>query len=211
MSQIALVKDLLVAAVVAGVAGGIILVIRGVVLKVTASRAIRNIPNFRSVVFDSFETGCAIAIDPSRNQIAIRDRKGKIDRFDFSEIVGAEVVRNGQTVIKTNRGSQLAGAAVGGLLFGAAGAIVGGLSGSERVQEKIRKLSLKLYTRDLHRPIREVVAYEGHAMSAFLHQSGTEKLDNWYGRMRVILESRDFGAARIEPRSGLSALRHDRG
>jgi hypothetical protein len=202
MSKVTILTNLFVMMLVVGIGGGVILIIKDIISKIMASRAIRNIPDFDTQIFDAFETGHAIAIDATRNQIAIRDRKGKIDRLDFDDIIGAELVSNGETLIKTNRGSQIAGATVGGLLFGATGALVGGLTGSQRMQEKIRKLSIKLYTTDLHRPVREVVAYEGHLISAYLHEFRMEKLDNWYGRLQVIVHSRDLGP----PRTGPGAL-----
>jgi hypothetical protein len=88
--------------------------------------------------------------------------------YDFTQIASVEVVENGVTVTQTNRGSQLLGAAVGGLAFGAVGAVVGGLSGSSRSRARLRGISLKVTVDDQLRPV--------HVIS-FLQSSDEKGLD----------------------------------
>jgi hypothetical protein len=76
--------------------------------------------------------------------------------YDFAQIASIEVIENGTTVTQTNRGSQLLGAAVGGLAFGAVGAVVGGLSGSSRSRGRIRAISLKVTVDDRLRPVHKI-------------------------------------------------------
>src|SRR5690606_29265007 len=90
------------------------------------------------------------------------------------------------------RGSQLAGAVAGGILLGPAGLIVGGLSGAKRQESKIEKLSLKLYTNDLMMPIQELffLDYPGAGADPQQIQPILRDLDQWYGRLRVIVENK---------------------
>ena len=88
--------------------------------------------------------------------------------YDFAQIASVEVVENGTTVTQTNRGSQLLGAAVGGLAFGAVGAVVGGLSGSSRSRGRLRGISLKVIVDDRLRPVH---------MICFLQSSDEKGLD----------------------------------
>jgi hypothetical protein len=88
--------------------------------------------------------------------------------YDFAQIASVEVVENGTTVTQTNRGSQLLGAAVGGLAFGAVGAVVGGLSGSSRSRGRLRGISLKVTVDDRLRPVHSI---------CFLHASDEKGLD----------------------------------
>lgn len=76
-----------------------------------------------------------------------------LNQYDFASIVSVEVVENGTSVTQTHRGSQLLGAAVGGLTFGPLGAVVGGLSGKSRSKGRVRGISLKVVVDDQVCPV----------------------------------------------------------
>ena len=80
--------------------------------------------------------------------------------------MAVEVCKNGTSLIKTNRGSQVAGAAIGAILLGPMGLLVGAVTGSKRKSEKINRLSLKIYVSDVLNPVREIVFYEGNPIKA---------------------------------------------
>jgi hypothetical protein len=88
--------------------------------------------------------------------------------YNFSQIVAVALVENGTTVTQTSRGSQLLSAAVGGVAFGAVGAIVGGLSGSSRSRERLRGIALKVTVDDRLRPVHTII---------FLRSSNKNGLD----------------------------------
>jgi hypothetical protein len=96
-----------------------------------------------------------------RNLIGISFKDKKIilgsglqdSEWDFSQITAVEVIENGATVTQTNRGSQLVGAVVGGLAFGGAGAVVGGLSGKSNSRARTRNISLKVTIDDRIKPV----------------------------------------------------------
>src|ERR1700751_166485 len=48
--------------------------------------------------------------------------------YRFEQIAAVEVVQNGATMTRTNRGSHFVGGALGGLALGPLGAVVGGLT-----------------------------------------------------------------------------------
>ena len=77
-------------------------------------------------------------------------------RLPLSAITSVEVRRNGVQITRANRGSQLAGAAIGGLLFGVPGAMVGGLSGSSTTSDKLRSVGLAFTFDHLKHPAHEV-------------------------------------------------------
>lgn len=157
-------------------------------------------PDFTpSVSYKSSMCKNAIAIDIDREKIAVllnpiklRQLETKPSVYSFSDLMAVELVRDGASVIKTQRGSQLAGAAAGGLLLGPAGLIVGGLSGSKRQERKIEKLSIKLYTNDLVMPVQELffLDYPGAGADPQQILPILRDLDQWYGRLRVIVEAR---------------------
>ena len=78
------------------------------------------------------------------------------------------------------------------MLLGPAGLLLGGLTGSKRTVEKLKRLSLKLYTNDLYRPITEIVFYSnmnGGDPDGFLEKASARTLDEWYGRFLTIAQS----------------------
>lgn len=90
------------------------------------------------------------------DQIVIYGTLAWTKSLPMTAISGVEVQRNGVTITKTNRGSQLAGAAIGGLAFGGLGAVVGGLSGSSTSTERLKSIALLFQFDDAEHPTHEV-------------------------------------------------------
>jgi hypothetical protein len=115
----------------------------------------------------------------------------------FDDLIAVELVNGETSLHKTNRGSQVAGVAVGGLLLGPAGLIIGGLSGSGRQETRTRKLSIKIYTSDIFLPVHEVffVDAPGTGVDTNAARQWLADADQWYGRLRAILEQNRTAAA----------------
>ncbi|PDS34401.1 hypothetical protein CO665_30675 [Rhizobium anhuiense] len=131
-----------------------------------------------------------IAIDGTRRKFAILQGGNAPKIFDFSQLISVEVFRDGNSITKTNRGGQVAGAAVGAVLLGPAGLLLGGLTGSKRSIETITKLSLMIYVSDFIQPNYEVVFHQhlgsGGTKVSDLTMTMNE-LNAWHGRMQAIL------------------------
>lgn len=137
-----------------------------------------------------------IAIDGTRRKFAILQGDNAPRIFDFSQLTAVEVFRDGSSLTTTNRGGQVAGAAVGAVLLGPAGLLLGGLTGSKRSIETITKLSLMIYVNDFIQPTYEVVFHQ------HLGSGGTKvsdltytinELNAWHGRMQAILATNSAG------------------
>ena len=135
--------------------------------------------------------GVGLAVDVERNKLALIEKRGTCLVLEFQKIVAVEVCKNGTSLIKTNRGSQVAGAAIGAALLGPMGLLVGAVTGSKRKAEKINRLSLKIYVADVLNPVREIVFYEGNPIKAegIIHKSVGPALEEWHDRLRVIVAS----------------------
>jgi hypothetical protein len=128
-----------------------------------------------------------IAIDAKSQTLGLVTQ-GKLPRvLKFSDLIACELMEDGDTVTRTSRASQAAGMAVGGLLLGGVGAVVGGLSGSTRSSTQVRRIDLQLTLDDLNAPNFAINFYNG--MSPL--NSARESAREWYSRMRVILERGD--------------------
>ncbi len=86
------------------------------------------------------------------------------------------------------------GAAIGGALLGGAGAIIGGLSGSSRTNDRVKKVALRVSTDDLDHPNYDILF-----LAASNNSKGVEKTEPayqeairnaaaWHSRIAAILK-----------------------
>ncbi len=99
-----------------------------------------------------------LEIDNNRKLLRIRPRhsKEKTIVYKFAHLNNAEhfKVENDITVTKLKQGDVLERAAVGGLLFGGVGAIVGGVTAEKTVENKtkLKRQYIRLYLNDIENP-----------------------------------------------------------
>lgn len=68
--------------------------------------------------------------------------------FRYNEIISYELLEDGETITKGGLGSAI----VGGVLFGGAGAIVGGAVGKKRTKQEITEYKIKIVTKNAFYP-----------------------------------------------------------
>jgi hypothetical protein len=162
------------------------------------TQALATIDGFNPAVRFDGGFGPSLALDPASNRFAIM-RGASVKVFTFDQLVAVEVERNGGLLTRTNRGSQAKGAIVGGVLLGPAGLLVGGLSGSKTTTDLVKRLSLKVFTKDLEQPVHEIVFFkdgQGKEQNSMFVRRAAERLDEWHGRFRTILAMQ---TAAVEP------------
>ena len=76
--------------------------------------------------------------------------------IDVHKVLNVELSIDDKTVYKAGSIASLAGAAVGGVTFGGAGAIVGSLTSARKNTGKISNLSIKLRINDTNNPLLEI-------------------------------------------------------
>lgn len=136
-------------------------------------------------------TRSKIAVDPSSSRFAVLNND-RLILFGFEQVVSVEILKNGYSLIRTDRNSQFSGAVIGAALLGPVGFLLGGMTGKKVTTEKISKLSLKIYTNDLHNPFIEVVFFDkkpGFNPRSPKIDRASQDLDAWYGRFQAILKS----------------------
>lgn len=74
-------------------------------------------------------------------------------RYSFSSITSVELLRDGTAITTTNRTSQMLGAAVGELVAGPVGLLIGGLTASRRTSRRVGQIGLKIIVNDTLRPV----------------------------------------------------------
>jgi hypothetical protein len=156
--------------------------------------ALNNVDGFNpAVAYAGGPSRLGVAIDPHTSKFAIIGSTVNPSIFNFNQLISVEIQRNGNSLTRTDRRSQIAGAALGTVLLGPAGLLLGGLTGSKRSIDRITLLSLKIYTTDLIDPVHEIIFFkdkEGLAPDDFTIQLAATKLDEWYSRFRSILDAK---------------------
>lgn len=149
-----------------------------------------------------------IAIDNNRKQIAIKEREGSIVKYPYSDIMGCEIIEDGETTYR--KSSTIGRAIIGGVIAGGAGAIIGGLSGKEKENKEIKNLDFKILFKDLNRPsfnIRFFDAWEETANTKKsvklsdsvygpIFQKSLDNLQDWKDTIEIIINI--FVSERIE-------------
>jgi len=141
-----------------------------------------------SYEYISMFSDSAIAIDTNSKQLCFH-ALGQFTKINFSELLSVEIAINGDTLSKTNRGSQVLGGAVGGLLLGPAGLLVGALSGSKTSIERVNKISIKILISNIDNPSFEIIFYSGPPIKSdsFSHNSVINETDTWIARLNAII------------------------
>lgn len=175
------------------------------------TRALAEVPNFsRDVMFAGGAGEGGLAIDAAGNSFAVNRPNQPADVFSFDQLVAVHIERDGETVHTTDRGSQAVGAAVGAALFGGAGFLVGGLTGSSKSSFKVRRLALKIYTNDLRSPLSEVVFFDSAkpvGSDDIYMKSRAIQLEEWYARFQAVLHSRQARPLPLQDVSPMSVPR----
>lgn len=136
-----------------------------------------------------------ISVSPTDGRVMHLSRAG-VRLINPGDIVSAEVYQDGASLLRTERGSQVAGVIVGGLLLGGVGAIIGGLSGKRREERKAKELVLRLATSDYDAPLADVhflgttALQLGVEMHDAEYREAVERARVWHARIVCAMEGR---------------------
>tara|TARA_R110000796_G_scaffold227446_1_gene344216 strand:- start:2147 stop:2839 length:693 start_codon:yes stop_codon:yes gene_type:complete len=140
-----------------------------------------------------------IAIDRTSNKICLidEDTKRYIDSID---IIESEVLIDGKTVTKTSRASQFAGAAVGAVLLGGVGAIIGGLSGKTTTEQQAKGVKLKVVVNDINNPFHIIDFIESGNTGSTLPKTAVKEATEWHELLSTLIKINERNAKiRDEP------------
>ena len=130
---------------------------------------------------------CGMAIDDSEGKFCLFKNED-VRIYSYPDLIETEILIGGKSVIKTSRASQFAGTAIGAVLAGGTGAIIGGLSGSKTTSEKVTEVKLQLLVNDTSNPIHVIDFIEliitGSTVLEIAHQEAQE----WHNLLKVILK-----------------------
>jgi hypothetical protein len=100
-----------------------------------------------------------LSISPDGSEVALGNATTPT-LYPIAAVVTVEVLRDGASLTQTNRGSQAAGALIGGLALGGAGLLLGGLSGSKRSTNTVNSISIKIIVDDRTTPVHLIEFFQ---------------------------------------------------
>ena len=137
-----------------------------------------------------------VAVDQGRREFLLVD-ESSLRRFPLSSVISCEIREDGVELASANRGSRLAGMALGGVVAGGVGALIGGLYGSQRIDSNVEKLVLRFVTDDFHRPNHDIVLLDwsreknGGDRDNPYYREMLETAELWHGRVMAMMKAGD--------------------
>lgn len=128
-----------------------------------------------------------LAIDDQSKQVCLINGES-LKIIKYSDIIESEIIAGGDTITKTSRSSQFAGAAVGGLLLGGVGAVIGGLSGKTVTKQDIKDVWLKLIINDTSNPIYVIDFIETRNGQKTDSKIALKEAQKWHALVSVIIK-----------------------
>lgn len=107
-----------------------------------------------------------------REQITVSVRE-----YRPADILSVEIITDGVSVTRTDRGGQVVGAAVGGALLGGAGAVIGGLSSATTSTNVVSSIELRLLVND---PAQPLISFKCFEMPSNLAEAAKPVADKAY-------------------------------
>ena len=143
----------------------LVLIVGAVIWAMISAANLAALQKAEDGTFASNYKGWDYYVSPhNRNVLALNRELGQValghvtapTQYPLGKITQIEVLRDGASITSTNRGSQLAGAAIGGLALGGVGLLLGGLTGSKRNQNTITSIAIKVMVDDGVAPIHSI-------------------------------------------------------
>lgn len=179
----------------------VVLLVGGIWAGVSANRKasqmedeVRNLADFDAAdVYVSPHNHAGVAIDRNRHEILLTDKKDT-RIFRVESIISCEVLEDGVQLAYANRGSQMLGVAVGGALLGGVGAVVGGLSGSQRTMQRVQSVVLRFTTDDFDNPVHDIVvaiatSKKGMGKDGLVYQEALKLAQKWHARTVAMMRA----------------------
>ncbi|MDU0072032.1 MULTISPECIES: immunity protein [Bacillus] len=128
-----------------------------------------------------------------------RNEQNEIVEFSypFSKIVESSISLDNETVSKTSRGEQITGAAIGGVLAGGVGAIIGGLSSGSKQVTMVKSITMKATVDDFKNPVHYIdflpcfdtpdYSHPGFKKDSDIIKTALKKADYWQGVMDLAI------------------------
>lgn len=144
---------------------------------------------------------CNIYFDDERSLFAIIHRLddpesennpefGKIKFYRPKDLIEVKILEDDTTILQQDNSSIVTRAAVGGLLFGSAGAIIGGVTGKSTAKSIVSKLGLRILVNDKQHPSYYMPFLRfstPQPKDSFDYAGNLELLEHWFGIFQALM------------------------
>lgn len=138
-------------------------------------------------------SGMSIAYDKEKKKICILDLNQKPFIYDYADILQSELDINGETILKKSTTGTVGRGVVGGLVAGGAGAIVGGMTGSQKQTEKISSIDLKISVNDSQNPVYRINFYTGNtSKGGVIYNFNYSRAERWHGIIATLIKQAEL-------------------
>lgn len=114
--------------------------------------------------------------------------------FSYKDILQSEILEDDVTITRTSRGSQIGGALLGGVLAGGVGAIIGGLSGSTKSTNEVKKVQLQIVVNNTKKSFYRITfmsAETAISKSSSIYINSNKQITHWHSLFKVIIDIAD--------------------
>lgn len=156
--------------------------------KATIEKKLREIEDFspsRTVI----KAKRGVSFDTERQKVVFVTDAQTFLQKNFKDIIGCEIVMDGETVTRTSRTNILGGAALGGATLGGAGAIVGAMAGGNKTSSKTvtKNVAVRFLINDLKTPSYELSYIELTHTGETLPETAKIEAQSLYDFVQVII------------------------
>lgn len=142
-----------------------------------------------------------ISFDDNTQSFIIKSSKKNQDLFYYNQIVDFELLENGESISKGGLGR----AAVGGFLFGTAGAIVGGITGSKKTSSVCNSLQIKITFRNSpHQTFYIPFISSSTKTGSFIYKTEYKLAQDTMSALQLAVDKVDAKAFNAQPVSAVS-------
>lgn len=134
-----------------------------------------------------------IGVDESKRELVIVNSElinQKWISIPFDEIFSCELIVDGQSVFKKSAVRTVGGAALGGVIAGGVGAVIGGLSGSYKENKDIKRIDLRVVTKSISNNMHYITFFSDGTNKAYL-KSKMAEAESWKNTISVIIDKVD--------------------
>ena len=138
------------------------------------------------IKFSTHNDCTGVAIDDQSKQVCLINNDS-LRIIKYYDIIESEIIAGENSITKTSRSSKIAGAAVGGLLLGGVGAVIGGVSGKKITTKEIKDVKLKLLINDTKNPVH-LINFSGFDSIGTEPKIALMKAQKWHDLISVIIK-----------------------
>lgn len=122
---------------------------------------------------------------------AFRDGESEGIELNYDTLLGAEVLEDGSTVVQASRGRQLGAAAVGGMIAGNVGALIGGLGAKQKSRTTVSSVTLRLTLANFQTPLFDLIVMNSWTgpvnVDGWAYKKAAADSAEWCARMEIAM------------------------